>query len=300
MPTIRGKRGRGPTKKVGAGRVSKGKRVPKNPTAASPGNLAPSGGILRWHGWRAPVMQAVGKIAPVGCTGTVIGVNLVLTAAHCLYRQRDDAGNLVCREQYPIQQIQFIPGGSATNPPSTNTINGEIWRVSRWWVPRGFKCASEGGSASRYLDWGIIEIAPNQGRQVGNVTGSYEAWWGLSVANQERLYIVGYPASGFWATANGLYGMSQYVCDDNFDQRWEDLDGASGNAWGYVVPCVMNGGASGGPWFVYHRGVGKWVIAGVSGWCRGANRCTPTANLLISRYLDDDFRQFWLSVKSQL
>ena len=290
MPTAQGKRGKGPGKHGGRTRLGKGKKTSGRPGGNSPGGLVPSGGVLQWHGWPAQVIPQVGMLTGAGCTGTVVDVNLVLTAAHCLYDQDS------CAE---YRSMKFYPGMTwdvVSDPRSVKAAWG-VWDVGRFWIPDGYRCQF---GKNRWLDWGLVEIRPNGGKQIGNVVGG---WWpvyaNLSVGSGARLYPAGYPASGKWATAEGYNGRGQYACDAKFDGRWEDIDATSAVVWTYVIPCPMNGGVSGGPWFVYLDDLDKWVVGAVSGWCAGANRCTPTASFLKARYLDDTFVTFWQSVQRQ-
>jgi hypothetical protein len=286
MPQVKGKRGAGPRNAGKARRVIRGKAARARPGGTSPGGLVPGGGTLKWHGWPAELVPQVGHITGSGCTGTVVATNLVLTAAHCIYDQDK------CRA---LATPAFIPGMTWRNARLPRSILGKwgVWQVGRRWMPSTFTCD---GGARYYDDWAVLEILPRSGKSIGDTVGWHEIWVNLQIPAGTQLYPVGYPASGFWATARGYHGRGQYACDVRFDGHWEEIDPSAEVVWGHVVPCPMNGGASGGPWFTYLPDQKKWVIGGVTGWCQGANRCQPYADFVLARYLDDAFLQFWRSV----
>ena len=80
------------------------------------------------------------------------------------------------------------------------------------WVPDGWK-QNDGG-----LDWGLVLLAPDaNGNYPGDSAGTYSATWAREVRAGERLYRVGYPASGPYNTPGLYYGGGQYFCDMTWD-----------------------------------------------------------------------------------
>lgn len=229
-------------------------------------------------------MPQVGKIESVtasglssGCTGTIVGRSLVLTAAHCVYTL--GAGY--------HQKISFFPAmqqsGSSYYEPYGR------WDATRWWTPSGYR---NGGDES--LDFALIEIAPQNGVQIGDKLGYFGVAYGSAPWTTSRTYLVGYPASG-WFLSGGRIGMTQYACDSTYDSS------AHGGT-GYVLwsPCYMNRGASGGPWFK-QMSDGTWMVAGVTHTCSGnyidaSHYCDPYANQLSTAYFADNIVAFWKSV----
>ena len=107
---------------------------------------------------------------------------------------------------------------------------------------------------------------------------------------------------GFWSGAAGRNGRGQYACDVTIDtEDWR----TAGTGWELYAPCYMNGGASGGPWFV-QKTDGSWTIGGVSNRCWSATNMSPTAycqpysDFLRASYLDSRFLAFWNAVQPQL
>ena len=239
---------------------------------------------LSWHGWPSSLSSAVGKILAVkangsgsSCSGTVVSRTLMLTAAHCLY----DNGY--------HRQITFAPSATAAADGSLVLPQGK-WAASNWWVPEGYK------SGDMSLDYGLVEIPPVGGRYIGDVVGMWSITPGLQWYTGRPVYLMGYAASGFWATAKGFFGNGQYACD----VKWDEGYSRSGNGYDIWASCPMNGGASGGPWFTTGPD-GRWTIGGVNSRCYdpAGTKCTPYGSHLISSYIDNRFYTFWNSVQSQ-
>jgi hypothetical protein len=262
---------------------------------------------LSWEGFPSSLMAPVGKIEfqkPNGenyvCSGTVVTRTLVLTAAHCIYSTEHGAYN-------PLNTELFAPGTTWGNNPadrSSRQFPYGAWRANNMWVPNGYKPGSDESQ-----DYGLIEFAPaSRGQNYGGpaANGSYigdtvEAWnvtpnirWGGGA----RVYSVGYPASGYWGTADGHFGNGQYACDS----LWDDAGGTGysdqvGTGWELWTKCAMNGGSSGGPWFV-QLSDGTWTIGGVNDTCL-VSPCTPYSQWLSASYFDNRFLSFWNAVDAQ-
>jgi hypothetical protein len=254
---------------------------------------------LNWDGWTSPLMAPVGAIWinrgtgwGQSCSGTVVTRTLVVTAGHC-----------VSHDGVYEKQIAFIPG-QTWNDPNTLNVNdvsgnyGGAWLASNWWTPDSY-LRGQGGP-----DWGLIEIPPQNGKYITDYVGGA---WGITVNVDvpvgARMYVVGYPRRGFWSYAPGRVGRGQYACDTT----WDGDKATPGNTTGLEVRtrCPMNGGASGGPWFVQQRN-GAWTIAGVSNWCAPPDRvnqdrygsiyCAPTSDSIRTLWFDNRFLEFWNSV----
>jgi hypothetical protein len=180
------------------------------------------------------------------------------------------------------------------NPKSYKAPYG-IWKADQrhFWVPQGYV---EGDGS---LDYGLIEFGPRNGQFIGDVVGSWNITTGIRWKAGARAYLTGYPASGFWATADGYHGRGQYACDARYDNEYSRI----GTGYELWLKCTMNGGASGGPWFVL-LGNGKWTVGGVNSQCYGPNMgtkdyCKPHSYYLRSAYLDRRFLDFWNSVATK-
>ena len=253
--------------------------------------------VLAWQGWPSPRISQVGKIVSIkangvqsACSGTIVGRRLMLTAAHCLFDA--GAGGFHSR-------IVFAPAmtwQNAADPDSISVPYG-VWEASRWWIPEGYR------QGRPEYDWGLAEIAPLNGRNIGDVVGMWPVQANVRWGAGARVYSVGYPASGFWAEPRGYHGRGQYACDTRWDAGEWNRE-ASGVAVIHI-DCTMNGGASGGPWLV-RLNTGKWVIGGVNDWCFGPNMddpqryCTPWSYQIKSAAFDNSFLAFWNSVQPNL
>lgn len=256
--------------------------------------------VLNWHGFPSETVPEVGSIwsdpaGPTGlrqgCSGTVVARSLVLTAAHCLYNKKSG--------QFDAD-VSFVPGQTWNDPQSTSpadiTAPNGVWEAREWWVPEGYR------DGSVDLDWGLIEIEPQGGRHIGDVVGAFPIQTGISFGGA-RIWSTGYPAMGWWATTDGRLGRGQYSCDTTWHGGWQNYAGGA-QLW---ITCPMNGGASGGPWFV-ELNTGEWVIGGVNNWCNDeittddepGTYCTPTSTHVRSLVFDERFLSFWNAVQPLL
>jgi V8-like Glu-specific endopeptidase len=240
---------------------------------------------LNWVGWLNGIRE-VGKILSVtasdrgsSCTGTVVSRSLVLTAAHCVYTSGVGYH----------KEIHFVP--AAKQNGTSYTMPYGRWDATRWWVPNGYRTSGDWS-----LDYALVEIAPQNGRAIGDVVGAYGISYGASAFSNGRTYLVGYPASG-WFAADGRNGFSQYACDSTYDSHQQ-----IGSGYRLWSACYMNRGASGGPWFV-PASDGTWSVAGVNSTCDGnvidaTHYCDPWATRLSTSFFDNRIVQFWNSVAS--
>ena len=262
--------------------------------------------VLNWNGFRSRLLPAVGRIWVIRageaelipyCTGTVVTRTLVVTAGHCVV-------NADTNGVHPYHtRILFVPGQTWNDPQSTTLDDIRapwgVWEARAWWTPRCFR------EDTCELDWGLIEIAPKNGQFIGDVVGSWPIRYNVRFNDGAHVYSVGYPAEGFWQTVRGHEGRGQYACDDTWrGGAWLPVSGGGYDVW---IKCPMNGGASGGPWFV-QLAAGSWVIAGVNNWCNDDNTsddepgtyCTPVSSDMRSFIFDGRFGVFWNSVLPHL
>ena len=255
-------------------------------------------------------MPAVGKIwgsfrgdsrlLPL-CSGTVMRRGIVVTAGHCLV----DTDRVDANGRYPfLTRIVFVPGQTWSNPQSVAVDDIKapwgVWEAVGWWVPGSFQ------NRTSALDWGLIQIAPrvSDGAYIGDVVGSWPIQTDIKFNDKARIYSVGYPGMGHWRTTRGYVGRGQYVCDTTWAAgAWLNKSGGY-ELW---IRCPMNGGTSGGPWFV--KLPSGWFIGGVNNWCNDdikqddesvENYCTPISTELRSLVFDFRFTQFWNAVLPQL
>jgi V8-like Glu-specific endopeptidase len=240
---------------------------------------------MTWNGWPGTTVNPLGKIVTVDaagktwvCSGTMVSRTLMLTAAHCLF------------DTSYHKKVYFAPGASAAATGSIAMPLGN-WEASNWWVPDGYRLNKDNS-----LDFGLVEIPPAGGRYIGDITGSFSITPNLKWSTGKRVRLMGYPASGFWASAAGFFGNGQYACDANWDEGYS----TSGTGYDLWATCTMNGGSSGGPWFALDAN-NQWTIAGVNSRCYDAtgNKCVPKAQYMITSYIDSRFYTFWNNVNAQ-
>jgi hypothetical protein len=276
----------------------------KSPKGSAPKGRGPN--ELNWDGWPSPNIPQVGRIwaeekAGQGfrpyCSGTVVSRTLVLTAGHCITHSAKVNG----LDSY-VNRILFVPGQSWNDPNSANTADIKapygVWEANNWWALDSYRRGPG-------PDWGLIEIKKREGKAIGDVVGSWRIQTGISFSPGARLWITGYPITGYWSEKRGYVGRGQYACDATWDGTYATARLGQGGTelW---AKCPMNGGASGGPWLVKLNS-GEWVIGGVNNWCHDLVKwddtntyCTPVSTFLVSLVFDARFIDFWNVVQPQL
>jgi len=101
-----------------------------------------------------------GKAEP-GRTGTLIGPKTVLTAAHCIWHEGNNA-----LEDLSTTPIRIIPGRNGSSEPLPAT------QAAKLIVPAGYN-TSKGATA---LDFGIIQLKDAIGNRVGYWSKAYRRW----------------------------------------------------------------------------------------------------------------------------
>jgi hypothetical protein len=242
------------------------------------------------QGWVSPALPPVGKLFEFengrwtsACTGTAVSATLVLTAGHCVYDRA--AGSY-------FGPVFFAPGGSyaPTAGRTKMTFPYGLWRARRMWTTTAWQ--QDGASGA---DWGLIEIAPEEGSSLGAQVGTFAVYTNLPWPIGSRVYAVGYPASGLWRAPAYAEGRDQYQCDGSY-AGFRVLP----SGYGLYLPCSMNGGSSGGPWLRFYNG--QWVVAGINNLCSPSttDTCSPYSTWVISSLLNNNFSSFWNGVVSQL
>jgi hypothetical protein len=247
---------------------------------------------INWQGWPQSVMLSVGLLAmdfpngkSAGCTATVIGRALLITAAHCIW-SAEDGGYATA--------VVFAPGVTWNdfNNPDKSDIRTPlgVWGATHWWVPQGW--ANDNTAAG--FDYALVEINPASTGYLSDFTGgAWSATWNISYGSSTHIYIAGYPANGYWGTLAGGLGRGQYGCDATIDGSYRNENG------GYAIwaPCSMNQGSSGGPWFVQLND-GSWTIGAVTSRCYDStgNKCAPWAEAQLGTFLGRGFGEFFNAV----
>jgi glutamyl endopeptidase len=143
------------------------------------------------------------------CTGTLVGPDTVLTAAHCLYR-----------EGLWTSHIGVVPGRNGNVYP----FGGQF--AVNWWVPDAWMAGE-----SPWFDWGLIKLGDTA---LSDATG----WFPVASHRDSTLLradfwptIIGYPADKPDGTMWASYEASFLDIDESF--LYHDIDdyqGQSGSA----------------------------------------------------------------------
>jgi V8-like Glu-specific endopeptidase len=173
------------------------------------------------------------------CTATVVARRIIVTAAHCLVSPR--TGKV-------YSAFLFVPAQYGRKSPEGRWA-GQTAYIWKAWVNEPYES----------LDYGFLTIRPNQGRNIGGVTG----WEGiLANSNVKKIRSFGYPGGGMFASRCGLTSCYQWECYSPLGRRVRDPTGLYEVGMG----CHGEEGSSGGPWFERfhgHRYLASNVSTGV-------------------------------------
>ncbi len=193
------------------------------------------------------------------CSGTIVGPNSVLTAAHCLY---DETGW--------VRDIRVVPGRNGAAEPF-----GFQWGVD-WWVPDEWY-ANPGDVE---FDWGIITLADSA---LSTMAGSFNIASHLTSTLQRPDYqpaMIGYPGDKSLGTMwMGAKPAFLSATDTHLLHEIDTFSGQSGSAifsvnfdqyfLGYISAIHTNGATS----FNFGRRVTSEVIQDLT-WACSLMGCT--------------------------
>lgn len=280
---------------------------------AAPARDAPTARIAGTRTGSGFVSQTVPAVVKItwstpgyvhSCSGAVVGPNLVLTAAHCVYSTAQDSQTPGSETPgyigfYDPRTYVVIPGlNTGPNPRPYGT----------WTVRKLFVSAAYGNNPGD--DWAVIEVNPNNGTNLANAVGWYYYVFPGRLVGYDysgnpwpthQLYSIGYPASGCFVNptlsdpnCSSYYsgGNRQYWCGDvmapnEVENPHQNPNYAATYGPNYALvinPCEMTGGASGGPVFGFNTTSNEWELVGVM------NRGSHTSDGGLGVYL----WSFWL------
>lgn len=166
----------------------------------------------------------------MSCSGTAVtshNSSVVDAAGHCFYQHGDWMQNVIFCPQYD----------------NGNTPYG-CWAAHDLEVPSDWINAKPG---DYHHDFGMAIVSANNHGLLTDVVGG--AGWAYNQPVNQSFYAYGYPA------VHPFDGQTRQSCE-----------GASGTSWQHgegnviSIPCNMNGGSSGGPWFI--KIDNKWYLNG--------------------------------------
>ena len=173
-------------------------------------------------------------------TGFLVGDDLILTSAHCVYG--DD-----------ITGITFTPAQNGTSKPYGT------YAVTTKHVPTKYKTAVANNDSSNMLkyDYALLELSSNVGAQIGYFQlGGYNTPYDTSFLLNKKVTIAGYPGN----SSSKLYRHKNYCTGFNSD--------------GYLMFYNIDttNGQSGSP-VIYPIGTSAYYVVGIhrGGWGTSSN-----------------------------
>ncbi|MFE7761160.1 trypsin-like serine peptidase [Streptomyces sp. NPDC057438] len=180
--------------------------------------------------------------------------NLVWTAGHCVHAGKGGGW---------YRNIAFVPSFNDTGRLDINQASrdyratnvspyGLAWAdwatTSGTWIKGG--AASQGTVAAAY-DYAVLHMKPEKGAKSleERVGSALPVWFNAPAANKvKNMKVRGYPAEAPYD------GAKMYHCQGATKRFVLGYSYPSDYPAQYMVGCTMNGGASGGPWFMTHKG----------------------------------------------
>lgn len=178
------------------------------------------------------------------CTGTVIGRDQILLAAHCFFNS----------DQTPLSYFRFYPdqyGSQAVHGFWQATIQTAF--IDRFYLEH---------RQAYYADYGILKLDANgAGERIGDVLGAFSVHMDGDQRTANR-FTIGYPEEGMYKAENARLGSPYAQCRIDYcvpHYCWSPVGQAySWESTGYYKSvgfgCYGNGGWSGGPVFEYING----------------------------------------------
>ena len=170
------------------------------------------------------------------CTASVIGKNLLVTAAHCVHNFGQLEGGFASAITFePARHLNDRPFGA--------------WTAIQWWIPRSYFdgtdiCLPQAPGVVCENDVAVVVLDPNDGKAIGDLTGRYAIKelgddgfreFGYVAFNGQlaaELTQLGYPSKDY----DGL----QMIRTDSLGYQDEPNN--------VVIGSAQTGGSSGGPW----------------------------------------------------
>ncbi len=202
--------------------------------AARPGAAIEPDGRLIVEAMEYP-WSAIGRVNAGGrayCTGFLIGIRHVMTAAHCLY-------DAIEGRWWAASELHFVAGYQRDQ----YVIHSDVGHYER---SARFDPAAEGTSENALADWAILTLAEPIGQAAG--------WLGLKVLDEQSIAAVG-RGSALLLQAGYRSGRAHALTAN----RGCRVVGLFGQARGIVHDCPVYHGDSGSPLMLLAGGR-IWVV----------------------------------------
>ncbi|MDG5807053.1 hypothetical protein P9869_31190 [Streptomyces ossamyceticus] len=180
--------------------------------------------------------------------------NLVWTAGHCVHAGKGGGWyrNIAFVPSFNNTARLNISQASANYRASNVSPYGLFWAdwatTSGTWIKGGN--ASQGTVAAAY-DYAVLHVKPEKGAKSleERVGSALPVWFNAPAANKvKNMKVRGYPAEAPYD------GSKMYHCQGATKRFVLGYSYPSDYPAQYMVGCTLNGGASGGPWFMSHKG----------------------------------------------
>ncbi|MGW0822091.1 trypsin-like serine peptidase [Streptomyces sp. NPDC002845] len=180
--------------------------------------------------------------------------NLVWTAGHCVHAGKGGGWyrNIAFSPSFNNSAKLNIQQAARNYRAKNVSPYGLYWvdwaTTSGAWIKGG--AASKGTTAAAY-DYAVLHVKPESGsKSLEERLGSaLPVWFNAPAANKvKNMKVRGYPAESPYD------GSKMYHCQGATKRFVLGTRYPSRHPAQYMVGCTMNGGASGGPWFMRHKG----------------------------------------------
>ncbi|AKF30970.1 hypothetical protein AAV29_10590 [Bacillus velezensis] len=172
------------------------------------------------------------------CTGNVIGKDMIITNAHCVY---------------DTDEKQYIKYGYAIPGLNDSHYSYGAYEMKKYLVPQGY-ISSKGSSQ---YDFAVIKLKPTPGKNIGDVVGVLPTKQVTNIKGT-TISITGYPgdlSKKYGAVSQ--FGMSGKVTSEDKNVAYYSIDTASGqsgaamlNSSGQIIGlhnAAYSSGDNGGP-----------------------------------------------------
>lgn len=195
--------------------------------------------------------------------------NLIITAAHCAHsgmpKRCGFLGGQTCPGAY-FTNFLFVPRYADGSAPDGKWVGTRAYTHSQW--------VNEEDLA---FDQALIAVAPRAGRNLVNVVGGNAVAWNYPI-REDRVGVWGWPAESPYDGETVQKCAGSTTLFDGSDAK---------------IACPMNGGASGGPWFISMTNANVGYI-----WAVTSRRTTSGTPYLIADPFGNEIKTLFSSART--